>query len=134
MSEDVADTSRWVLDFREELRLEALRSPDRFLVEWKVGDDYRGLDRLSGGRKVSVLLSLLLEMDDRPPIIDQPEDELDHAYSMSNCPTTSSTAEGQETGDLCHAQRQQRRERRRRPGNLPPTRPEPGLGRVRRGD
>ncbi len=42
---------------------------------------YRRLDELSGGQRVSVLLSLLLETaDDRPLVIDQPEDELDNRF------------------------------------------------------
>ena len=42
---------------------------------------YRRLDELSGGQRVSVLLSLLLETkDSRPLVIDQPEDELDTRF------------------------------------------------------
>ena len=42
---------------------------------------YRRLDELSGGQRVSVLLSLLLETEDsRPLVIDQPEDELDNRF------------------------------------------------------
>lgn len=65
---------------RHELR--ALRSPDRYVLELQVGDaEYRDLSRLSGGRRVSLVLSLLLEAhDERPLVIDQPEDELDNRF------------------------------------------------------
>lgn len=63
-------------------KLRALRSPDSYVLELRVGDnDYREAERLSGGRRVSLLLSLLLEAhDDRPLVIDQPEDELDNTF------------------------------------------------------
>ena len=65
---------------RNELR--ALRSPDHYILELRVGDgDYRAADKLSGGKRVSLLLSLLLEAhDERPLVIDQPEDELDNRF------------------------------------------------------
>lgn len=65
---------------RYELR--ALRSQDRYLLELRVGEgEYREASRLSGGKRVSLLLSLLLEThDERPLIIDQPEDELDNRF------------------------------------------------------
>ena len=44
---------------------------------------YRKLTELSGGQRVNLLLSLLLETDDeRPLIIDQPEDELDNRFLL----------------------------------------------------
>ena len=44
-------------------------------------EDYRRLEMLSGGRRVSVLLSLLLKTaDKRPLVIDQPEDQLDNRF------------------------------------------------------
>jgi len=62
--------------------LESLRCPDRYRLELRLDDGkYRPLDELSGGQRVSVLLSLLLETtDDRPLVIDQPEDELDNRF------------------------------------------------------
>ena len=62
--------------------LAALRCPDRYFLELRMDDgSYRRLDELSGGRRVSVLLSLLLETEDsRPLVIDQPEDELDNRF------------------------------------------------------
>ena len=62
--------------------LAALRCRDRYVIEFRVGeDDYRPLDDLSGGQRVSVLLALLLETNDsRPLVIDQPEDELDNRF------------------------------------------------------
>ena len=63
-------------------RLLAIRCPDRYVLRLRMDDgSYRPLDQLSGGQRVSVLLSLLLETtDDRPLVIDQPEDELDNRF------------------------------------------------------
>ena len=42
---------------------------------------HRPLEKLSGGQRVNLLLSLLLETnDERPLVIDQPEDELDNRF------------------------------------------------------
>ena len=64
------------------LELIALRNPDLYLLEMRLDDGkYRRLDRLSGGQRVSILLSLLLETaDNRPLVIDQPEDEIDNRF------------------------------------------------------
>lgn len=77
-------------NFREQItpakkrELEALRNPDRYVLEHQVEDsvgEYRRLEMLSGGRRVSVLLSLLLKTaDERPLVIDQPEDQLDNRF------------------------------------------------------
>ena len=47
-----------------------------------MGDgSYRPLRSLSGGQRVNLLLSLLLETNDESPlVIDQPEDELDNRF------------------------------------------------------
>ena len=45
---------------------------------------YRPLRDLSGGKRVNLLLSLLLE---RPLVIDQPEDELDNRRDDASCPS-----------------------------------------------
>lgn len=62
--------------------LAALRCPDRYSLEFKTLDGrYRPLDKLSGGQRVNLLLSLLLATgDNRPLVIDQPEDELDNRF------------------------------------------------------
>ena len=62
--------------------LATLRCPDRYALELRMDDgSYRPLNDLSGGQRVSVLLSLLLETEDaRPLVIDQPEDELDNRF------------------------------------------------------
>ena len=59
-----------------------LRAPDIYVLEMQLDDGgYRQLDELSGGQRVSILLSLLLETaDDSPLVIDQPEDELDNRF------------------------------------------------------
>ena len=63
-------------------QLASLRCSDRYMLELKMDDgNQRRLDDLSGGQRVSVLLSLLLETsDERPLVIDQPEDELDNRF------------------------------------------------------
>ncbi len=84
MSRAVEATFRESLDGASRRRLAALRCPDRYRLELRLdGGSYRRLDELSGGQRVSVLLSLLLETDDnRPLIIDQPEDELDSRFLL----------------------------------------------------
>ncbi len=82
MSDAVQATFRECLSRSKRRELAATRCPDRYLIELRIDDrDYRPLDDLSGGRRVSVLLSLLLKTNDcRPLVIDQPEDELDNRF------------------------------------------------------
>lgn len=66
---------------QRQLEVWTLRAPDRYEIQWVEGGVAKNLDDLSGGRKVAVLLSLLLESDDPTPlVIDQPEDELDNRF------------------------------------------------------
>jgi hypothetical protein len=63
------------------LEVRALRSPDRYRIRWIEDGEAKDLEALSGGRRVAVLLALILESDDREPLfIDQPEDELDNRF------------------------------------------------------
>ena len=82
MSTTVQATFREGLTRAKRRELAALRCPDRYFLELRMDDgSYRRLDELSGGQRVSVLLSLLLETEDsRPLVIDQPEDELDNRF------------------------------------------------------
>ena len=82
MSSAVQATFRECLSRSKQRELAAIRCPDRYVIELRMDDgDYRPLDDLSGGQRVSVLLSLLLETNDRRPlVIDQPEDELDNRF------------------------------------------------------
>ena len=82
MSETVQRTFLESLTQARQRELAALRCPDRYFLELRMDDgSYRRLDELSGGQRVSVLLSLLLETEDnRPLVIDQPEDELDNRF------------------------------------------------------
>ena len=83
MSEAVQQTFQVQMTPSKRRELAALRCPDRYLLEFRPdgGDDYRPLDELSGGQRVNILLSLLLEAaDERPLVIDQPEDELDNRF------------------------------------------------------
>ena len=82
MSDAVQATFRESMTRARRRDLAALRCPDRYFLELLMDDgSYRRLDELSGGQRVSVLLSLLLETEDtRPLAIDQPEDELDSRF------------------------------------------------------
>ena len=82
MSEAVAASFRTHLTAARRREMGALRSGDVYLLEFRMADGtYRQLADLSGGQRVSLLLSLLLETDDeRPLVIDQPEDELDNRF------------------------------------------------------
>ncbi len=64
-----------------QLEIWALRSPDKYRIRWVENSQEKDIDDLSGGRKVAVLLSLILESDDNTPLfIDQPEDQLDNRF------------------------------------------------------
>jgi ABC-type transport system involved in cytochrome bd biosynthesis fused ATPase/permease subunit len=64
-----------------QLEVWALRSPDRYRIRWVEDGEPKDLEALSGGRRVAVLLSLILESDDPTPLfVDQPEDELDNRF------------------------------------------------------
>ena len=82
MSEAVQTTFRECMTRARRRELDILRCPDRYLLELRMDDgSYRRLDELSGGQRVSVLLSLLLETKGSGPlVIDQPEDELDNRF------------------------------------------------------
>ncbi len=82
MSGAVRKTFEESITRAKERELVALRCPDAYVLEMRMDDDsYRPLNDLSGGQRISVLLSLLLETaDDRPLVIDQPEDELDSRF------------------------------------------------------
>ena len=85
MSSVVQDTFRESLTSSNRRKLEALYCSDSYELEMRMDDHaFRPLAALSGGQRVSVLLALLLETgDDRPLVIDQPEDELDNRF-LSN--------------------------------------------------
>ena len=82
MSDAVQKTFRDALSRSKRRELAAIRCGDRYVLEFSMDDGTRRrLDDLSGGQRVSVLLSLLLKTDDdRPLVIDQPEDELDNRF------------------------------------------------------
>ena len=82
MSGAVQKTFREVLGRSQRRKLAAVHCRDRYVLESALDDGTRRrLDDLSGGQRVSVLLSLLLKTDDeRPLVIDQPEDELDNRF------------------------------------------------------
>jgi ABC-type transport system involved in cytochrome bd biosynthesis fused ATPase/permease subunit len=70
-----------ITPWARQLDVFALRCPDRYRIRWVEGGEPKDLDALSGGRRVAVLLSLILESEDRTPLfVDQPEDELDNRF------------------------------------------------------
>ncbi|MCF7983968.1 MAG: AAA family ATPase [Thiohalocapsa sp.] len=70
-----------IAPWARQLDIFALRCPDRYRIRWVEGGEPKDLDALSGGRRVAVLLSLILESDDQTPLfVDQPEDELDNRF------------------------------------------------------
>ena len=82
MSDAVQETFLVQLTPSKRRELAALRCRDRYVLELKMDDgSLRPLETLSGGQRVNLLLSLLLETnDERPLVIDQPEDELDNRF------------------------------------------------------
>ena len=84
MSAQVQNTFKEVMSRQLRRELLAIRCPDRYVIEQRMEgkkNEYRDLERLSGGRQVSVLLSLLLKTNDsRMLVIDQPEDQLDNRF------------------------------------------------------
>lgn len=82
MSVAVQETFRESLALPKRRELAALRCSDSYVIEFEVDDgSYRSLNSLSGGQSVNTLLTLLLETsDDRPLVIDQPEDQLDNRF------------------------------------------------------
>ena len=82
MSETVQETFLAYLIPTKKRELAAIRCRDQYVLEFRMDDGkYRMLEDLSGGQRVNLLLSLLLETnDERPLVIDQPEDELDNRF------------------------------------------------------
>ena len=82
MSDAVQKTFREQLTRTRRRDLASIRCSDHYLLELRLDDgNHRRLDDLSGGQRVSVLLSLLLKTtNERPLVIDQPEDELDNRF------------------------------------------------------
>ena len=84
MSTQVQGTFKETMTRQRRRELLAIRCPDRYVIEQRMEgqkNEYRDLERLSGGRQVSVLLSLLLKTNDaRMLVIDQPEDQLDNRF------------------------------------------------------
>jgi hypothetical protein len=87
MSAAVSESFRSSLTQSGQVTLGAIRCPDALHLEARVADDppvYRKLGELSGGKRISVLLALLLSSEDvRPLVIDQPEDELDGQFLIN---------------------------------------------------
>ena len=82
MSEAVQGTFLVQVTPSKQRELAAIRCRDQYVLEFKMADgSHRPLKELSGGQRVNLLLSLLLETnDERPLVIDQPEDELDNRF------------------------------------------------------
>ena len=82
MSDAVQETFLVHLTPSKRREITALRCRDKYVLEFGTDDGrYRLLEELSGGQRVNLILSLLLETnDERPLVIDQPEDELDNRF------------------------------------------------------
>ncbi len=83
MSDAVQNTFRNQMTLSRCRELAAIRCPDRYVIEFQPegSESHLPINELSGGKRINLLLSLLLEADDvRPLVIDQPEDELDNRF------------------------------------------------------
>lgn len=84
MSAAVAKSFKECMTEQRSYELRALPSADMYKVEALVDEAkalYRPIERLSGGARVTLMLTLLVEADDqRPLVIDQPEDETDKTF------------------------------------------------------
>lgn len=82
MSVAIQNTFKECITRSKRRELLTLRCPDRYDLEWRMDNgSHRPLKELSGGQRVGILLSLLLEtVDDRPLVVDQPEDEIDNRF------------------------------------------------------
>jgi predicted nucleic acid-binding Zn-ribbon protein len=80
MTAAVAETLLELLSTRgARLELLALRARDAYQLLWVEDGQSTPIDELSGGRRASLLLMLLLLGNDQSPlVIDQPEDDLDN--------------------------------------------------------
>lgn len=97
MSKAVQGTFTEQLTPSKRRELAAIRCPDQYVLEFRIADgSYRPMESLSGGQRVNLLLSLLLETnDERPLIVDQPEDELDNRFLFGSLLPTLKRLKGQ---------------------------------------
>lgn len=81
---------------RELMVIERLETPTlpRVLLKRQGESQYTELDRLSVGEKCSAILSVALLNKDKPLVIDQPEDELDHAFVTESIVASIRTVKG----------------------------------------
>ena len=61
-------------------KLETMEIDDLPRIELKDGSEYKNSAQLSTGQRCTVILPILLLQDERPLLIDQPEDNLDNAF------------------------------------------------------
>jgi len=82
LTESAAVTLIGTLGEEELLRLERIDTPQmpRIMLRREGESIYTDLSRLSVGEMCSAILSIALVVKTRPLVIDQPEDELDHAF------------------------------------------------------
>ena len=114
MSSAVQVTFLEALTRSKRLALAALRCADRYVLELRMdGSGYRPLGELSGGQRVSVLLSLLLETADNRPPGDRPaRGRTRQPFPVRHCSAGAQEAAGAAAGDRRHPQPQYRRQRR----------------------
>ena len=61
-------------------KLETMEIDDLPRIDLKDGSEYKNSAQLSTGQRCTVILPILLLQDERPLLIDQPEDNLDNAF------------------------------------------------------
>lgn len=76
------------IDKEDLFKLERIHCDDIAVIQLKIDGAYRNLGELSEGEKCTAVLSIILLDENRPLVIDQPEDELDHDFIMSNVVNT----------------------------------------------
>lgn len=78
MAERVA---KWLgADESRMMELETVIPADALVVELRVDDLYRSLERLSVGQRATAILLLLFALEGRVLVLDQPEDDLDNRF------------------------------------------------------
>lgn len=84
------------LDEQDLMIIERTETPTlpRILLRREGDANYTELDQLSVGEKCSAILSIALLNKDKPLVIDQPEDELDHAFVTESIVESIRTVKG----------------------------------------
>lgn len=82
-------------DKKEIFDIETVELYDRPILELKDGEDYKDSSALSTGQKCTTILPILLMGNERPLLVDQPEDNLDNAFVFETVVRSISEVKGQ---------------------------------------